>query len=164
MGGGGGMHNPFDIFQSFFGGGSPFGGMYVMSEVVTTISLQLLIFLPRDSHSMLFCCEGGGSSRGRRQRRGDDVVHALKVSLDELYNGTSKKLSLSRNVLCSKCNGYVKWLIFSVEPCIYFLLLQVLMLCCIHYTARARSLELHRDVLVAKALAIRSRSGSWDQE
>jgi hypothetical protein len=85
-----------------------------------------------DSHSMLLCCEGGGSSRGRRQRRGEDVVHPLKVSLDELYNGTSKKLSLSRNVLCSKCNGYVKWLIFSVEPCIYFLLLQVLMLCCIH--------------------------------
>jgi len=27
MGGGGGSHNPFDIFESFFGGGgSPFGG------------------------------------------------------------------------------------------------------------------------------------------
>lgn len=68
MGGGGGMHDPFDIFQSFFGG-------------------------------------GGGSSRGRRQRRGEDVVHPLKVSLEDLYSGISKKLSLSRNVLCSKCNG-----------------------------------------------------------
>ncbi|KAJ6801528.1 dnaJ protein-like protein [Iris pallida] len=48
---------------------------------------------------------GGGSSRGRRQRRGDDVVHSLKVSLEDLYNGTSKKLSLSRNVICSKCKG-----------------------------------------------------------
>ncbi|KAK1311010.1 hypothetical protein QJS10_CPA08g00036 [Acorus calamus] len=72
MGGGGGGHDPFDIFQSFFGG-SPFGG--------------------------------GGSSRGRRQRRGEDVVHPLKVSLEDLYMGTSKKLSLSRNVLCSKCKG-----------------------------------------------------------
>ncbi|KAI5057530.1 hypothetical protein GOP47_0027545 [Adiantum capillus-veneris] len=72
MGGGGG-HNPFDIFESFFGGASPFGG---------------------------------GSSRGsRRQRRGEDVVHPLKVSLEDLYNGTSKKLSLSRNVLCPKCKG-----------------------------------------------------------
>ncbi|KAF6150142.1 hypothetical protein GIB67_023097 [Kingdonia uniflora] len=26
MGGGGGDHDPFDIFQSFFGGGNPFGG------------------------------------------------------------------------------------------------------------------------------------------
>ncbi|KMZ62195.1 hypothetical protein ZOSMA_486G00130 [Zostera marina] len=74
MGGGGGGHDPFDIFQSFFGG-SPFGG------------------------------GGGGSSRGRRQRRGEDVVHALKASLDDLYNGTSKKLSLSRNVVCTKCKG-----------------------------------------------------------
>uniref|UniRef100_A0A804MS65 Chaperone protein dnaJ 3 n=1 Tax=Zea mays TaxID=4577 RepID=A0A804MS65_MAIZE len=72
MGGGGGMHDPFDLFQSFFGGGSPFGG---------------------------------GSSRGRTQRWGDDVVHPLKVSLEDLYNGTSKKLSLSHNVLSSKCNG-----------------------------------------------------------
>ncbi|XP_039141790.1 chaperone protein dnaJ A6-like [Dioscorea cayenensis subsp. rotundata] len=48
---------------------------------------------------------GGGSSRARRQRRGDDVVHTLKVTLDDLYNGTSKRLSLSRNVLCPKCRG-----------------------------------------------------------
>ncbi|KAH0714436.1 hypothetical protein KY284_007341 [Solanum tuberosum] len=48
---------------------------------------------------------GGGSSRARRQRRGEDVIHPLKVSLEDLYNGTSKKLSLSRNVLCSKCKG-----------------------------------------------------------
>ncbi|KAI7734724.1 hypothetical protein M8C21_015431, partial [Ambrosia artemisiifolia] len=48
---------------------------------------------------------GGGSSRGRRQRRGEDVVHPLKVSLEDLYNGTSRKLSLSRNVICSKCKG-----------------------------------------------------------
>ncbi|KAJ4873549.1 Chaperone protein dnaJ 2 [Raphanus sativus] len=48
---------------------------------------------------------GGGSSRGRRQRRGEDVVHPLRVSLEDLYLGTTKKLSLSRNALCSKCNG-----------------------------------------------------------
>ncbi|XP_043716432.1 chaperone protein dnaJ A6-like [Telopea speciosissima] len=48
---------------------------------------------------------GGGSSRGRRQKQGEDVVHTLKVSLEDLYNGTSKKLSLSRNILCPKCKG-----------------------------------------------------------
>ncbi|KAI4356676.1 hypothetical protein L6164_000681 [Bauhinia variegata] len=73
MGGGGGpFHNPFDIFESFFGGG-PFSG--------------------------------GGSSRGRRQKHGEDVVHSLNVTLVDLYNGTSKKLSLSRNILCPKCRG-----------------------------------------------------------
>ncbi|KAK9727068.1 hypothetical protein RND81_05G256000 [Saponaria officinalis] len=70
---GSGIHYPFDIFSSFFGG-NPFGG-------------------------------GGGSSRGRRQRRGEDVIHPLKVSLEDLYGGTTKKLSLSRNVICSKCSG-----------------------------------------------------------
>ncbi|XP_065859220.1 chaperone protein dnaJ A6-like [Euphorbia lathyris] len=48
---------------------------------------------------------GGSSSRGRRQKRGEDVVHTLRVSLEDLYNGTSKKLSLARNTLCSKCKG-----------------------------------------------------------
>jgi len=48
---------------------------------------------------------GGGSSRVRRQKHGEDVVHTLKVSLDDLYNGTTKKLSLSRNSLCQKCKG-----------------------------------------------------------
>ncbi|KAL4353268.1 hypothetical protein GQ457_06G033070 [Hibiscus cannabinus] len=48
---------------------------------------------------------GGGSSRGRRQKRGEDVVHPLKVSLEELYNGATKKLSLSRNAICGKCKG-----------------------------------------------------------
>ncbi|GMN56362.1 hypothetical protein TIFTF001_025477 [Ficus carica] len=72
MGGGGPSHSPFDIFESFFGGGG-FGG--------------------------------GPSSRGRRQKQGEDVVHTLKVSLEDLYNGTTKKLSLSRNILCTKCKG-----------------------------------------------------------
>ncbi|KAJ0961927.1 hypothetical protein J5N97_029755 [Dioscorea zingiberensis] len=72
MGGASSSHNPFDIFEQFFGGGGAFGG---------------------------------GGSRVRRQRRGDDVVHTMKVTLEDLYNGTSKKLSLSRNALCPKCRG-----------------------------------------------------------
>lgn len=34
-------------------------------------------------------------------------MHPLKVSLEDLYNGASKKLSLSRDILCPKCKGYV---------------------------------------------------------
>jgi len=49
---------------------------------------------------------GGGGRRGPPQaRRGEDVVHRLKVTLEELYNGSSRKLSLSRNVKCSTCSG-----------------------------------------------------------
>ncbi|XLR11599.1 hypothetical protein HN51_048328 [Arachis hypogaea] len=74
----GGGHDPFDIFQSFFGG-SPFGG--------------------------------GGSSRGRRQKRGEDVVHPLKVSLEDLYLETSKfqviEYKSGNSTKCAGCQGTV---------------------------------------------------------
>ena len=49
---------------------------------------------------------GGGRGGGRqRQRKGEDVVHGLKVSLEDLYNGVTKKLSLAKNIICPKCDG-----------------------------------------------------------
>lgn len=49
---------------------------------------------------------GGGRGGGRpRERKSEDVTHKLSVSLEDLYNGTTKKLSLSRNLPCSNCNG-----------------------------------------------------------
>lgn len=48
---------------------------------------------------------GGSSSRFSRQKQGEDVVQTIKVSLEDLYNGTTKKLSLSRNILCPRCKG-----------------------------------------------------------
>ncbi|XP_077451480.1 dnaJ homolog subfamily A member 2b [Stigmatopora argus] len=49
----------------------------------------------------------GGQGRGRNggRRRGEDMVHPLKVSLEDLYNGKTTKLQLSKNVLCATCNG-----------------------------------------------------------
>lgn len=110
MGGAGPSHSPFDIFESLFGGGG-FGGKrwfcYCFFCVLLLLALSMLgssilIFFHKS-----FLCLGGGGSRGRRLRRGEDVVHSLKVSLEDLYNGTTKKLSLSRNALCVKCKGYV---------------------------------------------------------
>lgn len=72
---GGGGGSPFDIFEAMFGG-NPFGGA------------------------------GGGRGGGRsRVRKGEDVVHALNVGLEDLYNGVTKKLSLSKNIICPKCDG-----------------------------------------------------------
>jgi len=51
---------------------------------------------------------GGPGGRGRGPqgpRRGENVVHRLKVSLEELYRGATRKLSLQRNVKCSPCAG-----------------------------------------------------------
>ncbi|KAL6746893.1 molecular chaperone [Haematococcus lacustris] len=50
---------------------------------------------------------GGGGGRGRqqRERKSEDVVHKLTASLEEMYNGVTKKLSLSRNLPCDACKG-----------------------------------------------------------
>ncbi|KAG7216098.1 hypothetical protein INR49_007850, partial [Caranx melampygus] len=76
--GGGGGPGMDDIFSHIFGGGL-FGFM-------------------------------GGQGRGRNggRRRGEDMVHPLKVSLEDLYNGKTTKLQLSKNVLCGACNGGYK--------------------------------------------------------
>ncbi|XP_013776149.1 dnaJ homolog subfamily A member 1-like [Limulus polyphemus] len=57
---------------------------------------------PMDIFDMFFGMGGGG---GRRERRGKDVVHQLGVTLEELYNGATRKLALQKNVICDKCEG-----------------------------------------------------------
>jgi len=52
-----------------------------------------------------------GRSRGGRgggkpgKKRGEDVVFPLKVTLEELYKGTTKKLRLTKSVICTDCAG-----------------------------------------------------------
>lgn len=71
----GGGYSAEDIFSQFFGG-SFFGG------------------------------PGGRRGGGRpQQRRGDDLQHPLKVTLEDLYKGKTTKLSLQKSVLCGECNG-----------------------------------------------------------
>ena len=74
--GGGGGGGGVDIFDLF--GGGMFGG-------------------------------GGGGGRGARggggKTKGENVVFPLKVTLEELYNGTSKKLRLTKSILCPQCKG-----------------------------------------------------------
>eukprot|EP00124_Ichthyophonus_hoferi_P002440 Ihof_evm8s166 gene=Ihof_evmTU8s166 len=46
---------------------------------------------------------GGGGHR--RQDKGKDVVHELGVTLEQLYNGTTKKLAMRKDVVCGGCDG-----------------------------------------------------------
>ncbi|MXQ90234.1 hypothetical protein E5288_WYG001917 [Bos mutus] len=41
----------------------------------------------------------------QRERRGKNVVHQLTVTLEDLYNGATRKLALQKNVICDKCEG-----------------------------------------------------------
>lgn len=57
---------------------------------------------PMDIFEMFF---GGGGRRGRRENKGKDVIHQLGVSLEDMYNGSTRKLALQKNVICEKCSG-----------------------------------------------------------
>lgn len=52
---------------------------------------------------------GGGGRRGQaaksRKRQGENVVFPLKVTLEDLYNGMTKKLRLTKNIICGTCTG-----------------------------------------------------------
>ncbi|XP_037601579.1 dnaJ homolog subfamily A member 1 [Cebus imitator] len=56
---------------------------------------------PMDIFDMFF----GGGGRMQRERRGKNVVHQLSVTLEDLYNGATRKLALQKNVICDKCEG-----------------------------------------------------------
>jgi len=70
---------------------------------------------PQDLFSQLFGGGGGffggggpGGGRGGRPqgpRKGKDLVHRIKVSLEDLYKGKTSKLALQKHVLCGKCKG-----------------------------------------------------------
>lgn len=49
-----------------------------------------------DIFSMFFGGGGGGGSRQRGPKKGKDVVHPLKVSLEDIYNGKVVKISVNR--------------------------------------------------------------------
>ncbi|GMT29300.1 hypothetical protein PFISCL1PPCAC_20597 [Pristionchus fissidentatus] len=58
---------------------------------------------PMDIFSMFF---GGGRGGGsRRQRTVRPTVHQMRVSLEQLYKGCTRKLKISRTCLCKACEG-----------------------------------------------------------
>ena len=82
--GGGGFHDPLDIFRQVFGGGGA-----------------------GDIFESFF---GGGMGGGARRRpggpeRGSDLRYGLEISLEEAAHGAEKELSFERLISCEKCHG-----------------------------------------------------------
>jgi len=49
---------------------------------------------------------GGGGRRGPRgPRKNESARHALKVSLEDLYKGKTTRLAVTRDILCTTCDG-----------------------------------------------------------
>ncbi|EKU23119.1 DnaJ subfamily A member 2-like protein, partial [Nannochloropsis gaditana CCMP526] len=57
---------------------------------------------PEDIFSMFF---GGGRRGPSGPRKGEDIRHPLKVTLDDLYNGKKCHLAINRDKLCGACEG-----------------------------------------------------------
>ncbi|CAG8728742.1 1373_t:CDS:2, partial [Dentiscutata heterogama] len=57
---------------------------------------------PEEVFASLFGFGGTGYSR---QKRGKDIIKPFSVTLEDLYNGKTTKISLQRDVVCSLCHG-----------------------------------------------------------
>ena len=78
-GGGGGFHDPFDIFREVFGGGGGGGSIF----------------------ENLF---GGGADPSGPQR-GDDLRYDLQITLEEAALGCEKEISVTKLDQCDACGG-----------------------------------------------------------
>ncbi len=83
-GGGGGFHDPFDIFREVFSGGG--GGGSIFDEIF-----------------------GGGGGRQQRdpsgKQRGSDLRYDLPITLEEAAFGTSKVIEIEKYDSCGGCSG-----------------------------------------------------------
>jgi molecular chaperone DnaJ len=77
-------------FSSFNFGGAPGGTRFTGAGSMDSIFEELFT-----------------GSRGRRPqpRRGQDIEHAVEISLEEAFSGTSRILSLQSDELCPTCGG-----------------------------------------------------------
>ncbi|HTL66779.1 MAG TPA: molecular chaperone DnaJ [Lacunisphaera sp.] len=80
FGGGGGFHDPFDIFREVFGQQGGGGGIF----------------------EEFF---GGGGNGGGGAGRGSDLRYDLEISLEEAARGVEKEISFRRLGECSHCHG-----------------------------------------------------------
>jgi len=78
--GGGGFHDPFDIFREVFGqqGG---GGGGIFEEMF------------------------GGGGRGGGGQDGSDLRYDLEISLEEAARGAEREISFRKHVACDRCDG-----------------------------------------------------------
>lgn len=74
-GAGGGFHDAADIFSHIFGADEGFGGFF------------------------------GGGRRQTGPKKGKTIAHEIQVSLEDLYNGATRKIRVTRTRICTHCKG-----------------------------------------------------------
>ena len=78
--GGGGFHDPFDLFREVFGAGGGSGGIF--------------------DH---FFGGGGGDASGRQ--RGSDLRYDMQITLEEAAFGAEKEIEIRKLDACESCDG-----------------------------------------------------------
>lgn len=78
--GGGGFHDPFDIFREVFGGGGIGGGIF----------------------ETFF---GGAGTRTEDRHRGSDLRYDMQIKLEEAAFGVEKEIEIEKLDTCQKCHG-----------------------------------------------------------
>ena len=101
--------DPREIFSRIFGNENPFGNYFGGSGSGSNIFMQStgdddMDYMPSGGFSGLSFMNGGmggpGGMFGRTKRSRDpSIQHDVSVSLEELYNGCTKKLKISRRVV-----------------------------------------------------------------
>lgn len=81
--GGGGFHDPFDIFREVFGQQGGAGGG-IFDEMFGG---------------------GGGRRGGGGGRDGDDLRYDLEITLEEAARGVEKEISFRKAMTCERCDG-----------------------------------------------------------
>ncbi len=78
-GGGGGFHDPFDIFREVFGGG---GGGSIFEDLF-----------------------GGGRADPTQPQRGEDLRYDMEITFEEAANGCEKEITVTKPERCDVCDG-----------------------------------------------------------
>jgi len=84
--GGGGFHDPFDIFREVFGGGGGGGGGGGIFE-------------------QFFGGGGGGRQDRENRQRGSDLRYDMQITLEEAAFGAEKEIEVSKPSACGVCGG-----------------------------------------------------------
>ena len=74
--GGGGFHDPFEIFREVFGGGGIFEDLF-----------------------------GGGRSDPSQPQRGNDLRYDMELTFEEAAHGCEKEITVSKPAACEACQG-----------------------------------------------------------
>ena len=81
-GGGGGFHDPSDLFREVFGAGGGAGGIFEQ-----------------------FFGGGAGAADGSGRQRGSDLRYDMQITLEEAATGCEKEIEIRKLDVCQTCDG-----------------------------------------------------------